>query len=93
MTYAIKIDDLGKRYFIRNSDIDYKHKTLREELVAWAKRFPQAREPLREFWALKDITFEVGEGDRLGVIGKNGAGKSTLLKLLSRSELPRLDLL
>ena len=84
MTYAIKIDGLGKRYFIRNSDIDYKHKTLREELVAWAKRFPQAREPLREFWALKDITFEVGEGDRLGVIGKNGAGKSTLLKLLSR---------
>src|SRR5262249_41435823 len=40
--------------------------------------------PLEEFWALRDLFFEVKQGERLGVIGRNGAGKSTMLKLLSR---------
>src|SRR5687767_4672706 len=50
-------------------------------------RQPKA-EHLRDFWAVKDVTFDVGHGEAFGLIGHNGAGKSTLMKLLSRITLP-----
>jgi lipopolysaccharide transport system ATP-binding protein len=79
---AITVDNISKLYHIGERAPN----SLRDAIARlWRSDRSVAKS---ELWALKDISFEVQQGDRLGVIGRNGAGKSTLLKILSRITKP-----
>ena len=89
MEPVIRVANLGKKYFIRHQTRSH-YETLRDTLTGGARRMLQktAAPSREEFWALRDVSFEVRQGDKLGIIGRNGAGKTTLLKLLSRITEP-----
>jgi lipopolysaccharide transport system ATP-binding protein len=89
---AIRVECLSKQYTI--GTLQHRPNTLRDHLVGTIQRLLQRVHrqvlPPATIWALKDVSFEVKQGEVLGIIGRNGAGKSTLLKILSRITEPTL---
>ncbi len=72
---ALKVDDVSIKFNLSQEKLD--------SLKEFVFKFVQGKVKYDEFWALKNISFELEKGDRLGILGLNGAGKSTILKVIA----------
>ena len=101
MSVVIKVENLSKQYRLGEVGTG----SMRDDFIRWRYRMMGKEDPFltvgdendrtvtsksKYVWALKDINFEVKQGEILGIIGRNGAGKSTFLKILSRTTGPTI---